>query len=114
MWFLKYLVIPVLIIGYLFFINSLPSYNQSSGSSAEKSNAPGTETIGVSDTVTVSVIRPYAFGLVKLPVYKSIFGDVSVLHSIFFDFIFILTAAFIIIDIVQWRRGKWTKSWRKY
>lgn len=111
---LKYLLIPILVAGYLFFINSLPSYNQSSESSAEKSNAPGTEIIGVSDTVTVSVIRPYAFGLVKLPVYKSVFGDVSVMHSIFFDFIFILTATFIIIDIVKWRRGKWTKSWRKY
>ena len=111
---LKYLLIPVFIVGYLFFINSLAAYNPSFGSPVEKTNAPGTEIIGVSDTVTVSVTRPYVFGLIRLPVYNSGFGDVSIFHNIFFNFIFILLAAFIIIDIVQWRRRKWTKSWRRY
>lgn len=112
---LKYLIIPVLIFGYLFFVNSLIQYNPSFGSSPEKSVSAGTEVIGVGESVTVSVTRPYFFGLIRLPIYNSVIGDISGLHNFFFNFVIFLTVALVIYDIIQWRRrGRWTKAWQGY
>lgn len=112
--FLKYLIIPVLIVVYLFFVDFLTQYNPAVGSYTEKSASGGTEIIGVGESVTVSVTRPYIFGLIRLPIYTSALGDISGLHNLFFNFIIFLTAIFVIIDIIHWRRGRWTKAWQGY
>ena len=113
--FLKYLVIPIVAVGYLFFVDSLTQENSAVGNPFEKASSTGAEIIGVGTSVTVSVTRPYFFGLIRLPVYSGAFGDISGLHNFFFSFIIFLIAAFAIFDIIQWRRrGKWKKSWRRY
>jgi F0F1-type ATP synthase membrane subunit a len=103
----KFLLIPVLIFLYIFFINWLvesatlvPSEQQTTGE--------GPMHIGISTGVSVTVTRPYLFGLLELPVYTGALGDISSLHTTFFIFIVILTIAFAIMD---WRKKERRKSY---
>lgn len=112
--FKKFVIIPILLFAYLYFVDIIVSYNPMIGSSSEKTGSGGAEIIGVSEGVTVSVTRPYFFGLIRLPIYSSALGDISGIHNFFFNFILVLTVAFVLFEIIQWRRGKWTKKWKKY
>lgn len=102
----KFLLIPVLIFLYIFFINFL--VESASIPSSEQAAGEGPMHVGVSTSVSVTVTRPYLFGLLELPVYTGNLGDISSLHNTFFIFIVILTIAFVILD---WRKKERRKSY---
>jgi len=102
----KFFLIPVLIIGYIYFIGWLvesatlvPSEQQTTGE--------GPMHVGISSSVSVAVTRPYLFGLLELPVYTGTLGDISFLHNSFFAFIIILTIVFVILE---WRKKEGRKK----
>jgi len=100
----KFLLIPILIALYIFFINILVSVSFApSGELGGEQPSGGMLNIGVSAGASVSVVRPYFFGLLELPVYTSVLGDISFLHNAFFAFISILTLIFVIIE---WRKKR--------
>ena len=103
----KFLIIPLLFFVYIWFINFLVSSNLSpSTSQAEKKDVPGAAVIGVGEGASVLVTRPYLFGIARLPVYTNVLGYIGSFHTMFFYFLGILTAVFIIIE---WRSAKWIK-----
>jgi len=98
----KFLLIPGLILLYIFLIdfiassNFIPSTTQTTeGASSEA------VTIGVGQAISVSVVRPYFFGLLKLPVYSAALGDISIYHELFFYFIVTLTVIFVLMERFQ-------------
>jgi hypothetical protein len=102
----KFLLIPVLIVVYLFFINfliQLVSFAPPEAPTSEGQSSGGVLQIGISSGASVSVTRPYLFGLIELPVYVDTLGNISFLHDTFFAFILILTVLFVIIE---WRKRR--------
>lgn len=109
----KFLIIPILIFVYIFFINSLSQMSFQTPTSSESSKGGSGEVVNIGQSIGVSVMRPYLFGLVYLPVYIDGLGDISVLHSAFFTLIFILVIVLIIIEIRGRKQIKTRKSKRK-
>jgi len=104
----KFLIIPILIFVYIFFIDVL---SQSSFEilSTSKTSSGAEAAIGIGQSIEVSVIRPYFFGLIYLPVY--IGGlDIGFYNDLFFTAIFILTAVLIIIEIKNRKEIKARKA----
>lgn len=108
----RLLVIPILIFIYIFFIDvisqmSLPGvfYQNYGGGGAG-------EAVSFGQAITVSVRRPYLFGLFYLPVYSDSLGDIGGWHDAFFAFIFILTIALILLEFKNRKgiKGRKTKS----
>lgn len=100
----KFFLIPILILLYLFFIVPLLvsiSFTPSGESTSEGQSSGEILNMGFSSSVSVSVTRPYLFGLLELPVYSSGLGDISFFHTAFFVFIVALTIIFI---IMEWRK----------
>jgi hypothetical protein len=75
-------------------------------------SSSGATVIGVGESITVSVTRPYLFGLIMLPVYTNSLGNIGIYHDAFFAFIFILTIALIIIEVKN-RKGRRIKRKRR-
>lgn len=94
----KFLIIPILIIAYIYFVNSMIQIAPQLMSSPTPGSGGG-EALGFGETVGVSVERPYLFGLITLPVYTNAVGDISIYHEMFFYFIVIITIIFIIMEI---------------
>ena len=94
----KFLLIPALIILYILFIDWLTSLSITSQVSSTGESGGGSVEIGLGHAVSVTVVRPYLFGLVKLPVYSAAFGDISIFHDIFFYFILALTVIFVLME----------------
>jgi len=96
----KFILIPLLILIYLYLVVPLlvSISFETSGESGDGGQNSGIVNIGFSSTVSVSVTRPYLFGLIELPVYSSSLGDISFLHTAFFVFIIALTIIFVIIE----------------
>jgi len=110
----KFILIPILIIAYIYFINftstmSLPSMQI--GTTVSPPGGGG-EAIGVGESVSVTVTRQYLFGLVRLPVYNQ-FGNIALYHDIFFYFIIVLTVIFIIQEIKYKKKRRGTKMAKK-
>lgn len=81
------LVLILLIFGYMGFINSLANSSTSVTSSSTGEKTAGAEVIGVSQVVSVQIIRaktPYLFGLVQLPTYVDGIGSISLMNAVFF------------------------------
>lgn len=99
----KFLLIPILIIAYVFFINLLIESASFATQAGEGQTPQGGSlvNVGISASASVSVVRPYLFGLLELPVYTDTLGDISPLHDTFFAFIVILTIVFMVIE---WRK----------
>jgi hypothetical protein len=99
----KFLLIPILFVAYIFFINLLTEATTIVPAEVKEGQQPSgsVQQIGVAATASVSVTRPYFFGLIELPVYTNALGDISYLHNIFFLFLLALTVIFIIIE---WRK----------
>ncbi len=99
----KFVLIPLLIAIYLFFLSSIQSGIVSSSLNQVQKSA-GAEVLGVGQTVTVTVTRPYLFGLFRLPTYS---GGVYVgnIHNAFINLILLLTISFTLIEIGE-RRSK--------
>jgi hypothetical protein len=100
----KFLLIPLFIVVYLYFLSTVTGSSIVSGDFASLIGGQGNSVIiGVGDGVGVSVTRPYFFGLVTLPVYSPYFGDISGFNNAFFVFIILLTAFLI---YWEWRKAK--------
>jgi hypothetical protein len=94
----RLLIPPILIILYIFTINFLLESNVIS-SSLGGALVPGYgEVLGFGQSISVSVKRPYLFGLIYLPVYIEGLGDVSIYHDVFFIFVFVLAISLIILE----------------
>jgi len=103
--FKKFLIIPVLIFIYIFFVvDLLVNYNPAVYSQPFLGPSGGGQTIGVGMAVSVSVTRPYLLGLIRLPVYTDGLGDIGTYHEAFFGFIAILTIILIVVELIQWRK----------
>jgi len=109
----KILLIPILIIIYIFLINSISQMNFSLINTSEGLKSGAGEIINVGQSIGVSVVRPYLFGLFYLPVYVEGLGDIGIIHDAFFTFIFILAIALIIIEIRGRKQIKARKTKRK-
>lgn len=100
----KFLIIPALLFFYLFFVvDVMLSYSPSTVTSAETvQSSDGVQPIGVGEAISVTVTRPYLFGLITLPVYTSGLGNIGVYHDAFFWFLGLLTVAFV---FMEWRNS---------
>jgi hypothetical protein len=98
----KFLLIPALLFFYLFFVvDMLLSFSPITISGTESApSGGGVQIIGVGEGVSVSVTRPYFFGLISLPVYTSGLGNIGAYHDAFFWLLGLLTVAFVVIE---WR-----------
>ena len=97
--FAKYLVIPVLFFLYISFADALVSSAPVFFQQGYGGGAGGIEVIGLGFAATVSVTRPYFFGLVRLPVYAGDVGDISGIHDTFFAILGIAAVAFVVWDL---------------
>ena len=109
----KILIIPILIFIYIFFINSLSQTSFMPVSAPEGAKSGGGEVINIGQSVGVSVMRPYFFGLIYLPVFIEGIGDIGVLNDAFFTVVFILAIALIIIEVKNRKEIKARKTKRK-
>lgn len=108
----KFLLIPLTFFLFVFlyvnFINSLSEISETVRQSGTASKSALGEVIGVGQAVSVQVTRatkPYLFGLVNLPAYAQGIGNLTTLHTLFFWFLYALTAILTIIFIIIERRG---------
>ena len=109
----EFLAIPILILFYIYFIGVISEINFQSINSPEKPNSSGATVINVGESISVSVTRPYLFGLIELPTYTSSLGNIGIYHDMFFIFIVILTIALIIKEIKNRKEKKVIKRRRK-
>ncbi|MFH1473842.1 MAG: hypothetical protein ABIE55_03010 [Candidatus Aenigmatarchaeota archaeon] len=107
----KFLIIPVLIVAYVFFITIFSTVNFSSVPVG--GSGGGGEAIGLGESLSVSVTRAYFFGLVRLPTYSSAFGYIGLYHDLFFYFIILLTVIFIIQEIKYKKKRRGAKMAKK-
>jgi hypothetical protein len=111
---MKKLLIPVILIFvYIFLINSLSQVSVQPASASEVSKSGSGEVVNIGQSVGVSVMRPYFFGLVYLPVYIEGLGDIGIIHDAFFTLIFILAIVLIIIEVKNRKEIKAGKTKRK-
>jgi hypothetical protein len=111
---MKKLLIPVILIFlYIFLINSLSQMSFQAPTNVEGSKSGSGEVIDIGQSIGVSVMRPYLFGLIYLPVYVEGLGDIGLIHNAFFAFVFILAIALIIIEIKNRKDIKARKIKRK-
>ena len=96
--FKKFLLIPVLVLVYLSFIESITSGNFFAGSQGPSGSGGGMVAIGMGHGIGVTVMRQYFFGLITLPVYSASLGNIGGLHTAFFYFVAALTLAFVIME----------------
>jgi hypothetical protein len=111
---MKKLLIPVILIFvYMFLINYLSQTNFLPSIVSERLNSGAGEVVSIGQSVSVSVMRPYLFGLIYLPVYVEGLGDIGLIHDAFFTLIFILAIALIIIEVKNRKEIKARKTKRK-
>jgi len=108
----KFLLIPViffvLVFLYTSFINSLSKSSELVREISSSESTTG-QVIGVSQAVLIKVTRatkPYLFGLINLPTYTQGIGDLTMLHTLFFWSLYVLTAILTAIFIIIERRSK--------
>jgi len=98
--FKKFLFIPILLFIYIFFVvDFLVSFNPTTFLTGVAPLSDDGQAIGVGTTVTVTVRRPYFFGLVRLPVYTNYIGYIGDYHKAFFYFVGILTVLLVILEV---------------
>lgn len=106
--FKKFLLIPILLFIYIFFIvDMLVSFNPTVYSPVT-GVAGGGQPIGVGESVSILVTRPYFFKLIRLPVYTNYVGYIGDYHKMFFYFVGALTVVFVIFEFfveINWGRG---------
>ena len=98
----KFLLIPILLFLYVFFIvDFLVNYNPAIITQTPTTMPSGGQEIGIGEAITVEVTRPYFFGLFRLPVYTNSIGYIGHYHQAFFYFIGILVVIFVIMEWKQ-------------
>jgi len=113
----KFLLLPLLVFIYVFFIvDLLVNFNPGALYTTlyTTTTVPqgGGQPVGVGESVSVVVERPYFFGLIRLPVYTNYIGYIGDYHQAFFYFIVALTIIFIILEFLE--RRKSAKFAKKY
>lgn len=99
----KFLLIPVLLFIYIFFVvDLLVNFNPTIYSPTTTAPSGGGQEVGVGQSISVLVTRPYFFNLIRLPVYTD-YGYIGHYHQAFFYFIGVLTVLFIIIELRNWK-----------
>ena len=84
----RFLLIPILVILYIYvFIPFISTISFQLDQTKSTVGSPGAEVIGIGESVSVSVTRPYLFGLIRLPVYTNQFGYIGLYHDIFLIYI---------------------------
>ena len=109
----KFLIIPVLIVAYVFFINFITQMSPVASQSGQTASGGTLQTIGMGDAISISVMRPYFFGMLMLPVYSAAFGDIGYMHDIFTYFIIVLTVIFIIQEVKYNKKKRGVKMAKK-
>ena len=110
----KFIIIPVLLVGYVYLVPFLIESGLMVSPMVTLTTAPqqpsgGGQVVGVGEAISVLVTRPYLFGLIRLPIYTNAIGNIAVYHEMFFAFIIILTIAFVAIEIINWRKKPWRR-----
>jgi len=108
----RLLIIPVLIILYIFFIDFITQNSLIGGATQALGGGGAGEVVGLGQAVTVSVQRPYLFGLFYLPTYSNDFGYIGGWHDAFFAFVIVLTISLLLLEFKNRKeiKGKKTKS----
>jgi hypothetical protein len=109
----KFLLIPILIVAYVLFVNYITKIGLPAGPAGQTMSGGTVQTIGIGDSIAVSVTRPYFFGMIRLPVYSAAFGDIGYMHDIFTYFIIVLTAIFIIQEVKYNKKRRGVKMAKK-
>jgi hypothetical protein len=109
----KFLIIPVLIIAYILFINYISQMALPASQAGQTMSGGGVQTIGMGESISISVTRPYFFGMVRLPVYSAVFGEIGYMHDIFTYFIIALTVIFIIQEVKYNKKRRGVKMAKK-
>ena len=105
----KFFIIPILLFVYIYFVvDFLVSFNPESFyyEIIYPEGGAGGQPIFVGETVSVVVMRSYFFGLIQLPTYSNYMGYIGNIHEMFFTFIVILTAVFVLIEWWNRKKGK--------
>jgi len=103
----KYLLIPVLLLLYINFLDVLLSTASAFVSEQGQGGGDsGIQVIGVGFATSVTVTRPYLYGLVRLPVYAGDLGDISGIHYTFFAVLGLITIIFLVWDLRFLMKGK--------
>ena len=95
-WYHKVFLIPLAIFIYFTLVDIVSSGNIFSSSNAQTLENGWNLQIGIGQAVGVSVTRAYFFGLVRLPIFSSTLGDIGAYHTMFFNLMYLLTAAVIL------------------
>ena len=103
--FKKFLIIPILIFLYVFLVNLFFSNIGIQATIRQYSTSGPLTVLSIGETISVLVTRSYYFGLIRLPAYNNLIGEVGGIHKIFFyRFIPVLTTFFILLEIRNSRR----------
>lgn len=108
----RLLIIPILIFVYIFFIDVVSQMSFPGFFYPSYGSGGAGQSVSLGQAITVSVRRPYLFGLFYLPVYSGDLGYIGGWHDAFFTFIFILTIALILLEFKHRKevKGRKTKS----
>ena len=108
----RLLVIPILIFIYIFFIDVISQMSFQGVVYQSYGTEGAGQSVSFGQAITVSVRRPYLFGLFYLPVYSESLGYIGGWHDAFFTFIFILAIALILLEFKNRKeiKGRKTKS----
>ena len=109
----KFLIIPILVVAYVLFINFISQMSPAAAQAGQSMGGGTAQTIGVGDSISISVTRPYFFGMVRLPVYSAMFGEIGWMHDMFTYFIIALTVIFIIQETKYRKKDRGVKMAKK-
>ena len=100
----KFLIVPVMLVLYLILwpllLPIIPTqHHVGPPESLENYGNNGlVERIGVGDSITVEIRRPYFFGLIELPVYIN-GKDIGFMHDTFFSLILIILILMLVYEL---------------
>ena len=103
--FKKFLIIPILIFLYIFLVNFFFANIGIPITIRQYSTSGPLTILSIGETISVVVTRSYYFGLIRLPAYNNVIGEVGGIHRYFFyGFIPFITALFILLEIRSSRK----------
>ena len=116
--FVEFLIIPLLIVGYLFFVDFIVANNVSVPgiSQLDQVSSPGATEVKFGEALSVVAMRPYFNGLIRLPTYTGSLGYIGWMHDFFFNLVILLTVSFAIFEIYVTIKGEkkevnYMKTW---
>jgi hypothetical protein len=110
---MKRLLIPVILVFiYVFFIDIVSQMSFPVESSEIQGVGGSGQVVGFGQAVSISVTRPYLFGLFYLPTYSDSLGYIGGWHDAFFSFVIVLAIALLLLEFKNRKeiKGRKTKS----